>query len=123
MNKEIVMDVLLDTNFLLDAAKYRIDVFSELKNPVTLDSCVKELEKIARSRKNDAVHAKIALGMLGSKNIKIIKTSAQGDESVKNYAMENKCAVATNDRELIKSLKKLNIKVIRFRQKKFLMAY
>ena len=113
--------VLLDTNFLLDAAKYRID-FSELKNPVTLDACVKELEKIARSRKNDAVHAKIAVGTLGSRNIKIIKTRARGDTAILDYAMENKCAVATNDRELIKSLKKLNIKVIRFRQKKFLMT-
>jgi rRNA-processing protein FCF1 len=113
------MKTLLDTNFLLDIVKFRISL-DEL-NFFTLSSCIDELNTIANSRKKDAVHARIALKMMQKKNIKAIKVKEKGDNAILKYARANNCSVATNDRNLIKHLKKLNIQIIRIRQKKFLM--
>lgn len=114
------MATLIDTNFLVDAIKFKVDL-GRLDEPIVLSSCVDELKKISESGKRHAAEAKLALRLLEEKNVRIIETAVQGDKAILNYAKNSRCAVATNDRELIKSLKKLNIKVIRFRQRRFLM--
>ncbi len=111
-------ETVIDTNFLLDAIKFRVNL-NELDNPAVLSACIKEMKKLAESGKRHAAEAKIALRLL--KNLRIIKTPERGDKAILDYAKSSSCIVATNDRELIKSLKKLNIKVIRLRQRKFLM--
>lgn len=115
--------VILDTNFLMVPFQFRIDVYEEIKKfglPVTLDSCVRELERLSKGRTQDAMQAKAALALLKAKNLAIEKTPYSSDTAIINYAKENGCAVATNDGKLIKRLKINGIRIIRLRQKKIL---
>lgn len=114
------MTIILDTNFLLSAIDFKIDIFRDLENPIMLQANIDELNLLANSRRKVAGNAKLAIQMLEKKGIKIVKSKDKGDQAILNYVKDNKYAVATNDRKLIISLKKLNIKIIRFRQKKFL---
>ncbi|MBI2507720.1 hypothetical protein HYV89_02095 [Candidatus Woesearchaeota archaeon] len=111
------MRIILDTNFLINCAKFHIDYCEQLKEHriYTLDAVVRELEKLIKQKK--AKHAKLALQILRQKQIKIIKTENQDDVdslliSFKGYA------IATADRELKNKLKGKKIFVIR--QKKFI---
>ena len=111
------MKVLADTNILILLGQ-KIDIFEMLGDVYTTSSCVKELNKIANSKKNDASAAKIALEFM--KNVNIIETNSPADNSIKELAEKEKFAVATNDKMLIKSLEQNNIKIVRLRQGKFL---
>lgn len=116
------MKILLDTNFLLLPPQRKVDIYNELAGHelVTLESCMKELEKIAASGKKDASRAKAAL-LLAKGRVEVLGTKWKGDRAIVNYAVENKCGVATNDRELIKSLKRHNIRIFRLRQRKYIV--
>ncbi len=116
--------VLVDTNFLLVPFQFRIDVYEEIKKfglPVTLDSCVRELERLTKGKTKDAMHAKAALVLLEEKGLRIEKSPYSSDTAIISYAKQNGCAVATNDGKLIKRLKINGIRIIRLRQKKILM--
>ena len=116
------MKVLLDTNFLVDSAKYRIRLDEQLAGHelLTLDKCIRELEKLAQKRTAYAKSAAVALEM--AKRLKIERGRRRTtDAAIVEYAASHGCAVATNDRELIKSLKKNGIKIIRLRQKRLII--
>lgn len=114
------MQVLLDTNFLMLPAQHKVDIYKELKGElITIKQCITELERLAKGGGKAAVQAKVALH-LAKERVKIIRAQGRTDKSIINYALQNRCAVATNDRALIKSLKRHNIKIIRLRQKKYL---
>lgn len=116
------MKVLVDTNFLIDSAKYRIDLFGQLAGHelLTLDRCILELEKLARKKTAYAKSAAVALEM--AKRLKIERGRRRAaDAAIVEHAASHGCAVATNDRELIKSLKKNGIKIIRLRQKRLII--
>mgnify|MGYP001575845384 CR=1 FL=1 len=110
------MKVILDTNFLIDCAKFRIDYLEQLSHHelFTLDAIIAELEKLINQKK--AKHAKLALQILRQKNVKIIKSKVSNVDSalieLKGYG------VATADKELKKKLKGKKIFVIR--QKKYI---
>jgi len=118
------MRVILDTNFLLVPVQFRVDIFKELKGNdlITLDLCVKELQKISKSKRKEASAASIALGLVKKRKIRIIKAKPPTDSALLNYAKRNNCTVATNDRKLIKGLKNNKIKIIRLRQKKYIVG-
>ena len=121
--------VLLDTNFLMIPGKFKVDVFHELAidgyEPITLKNCVEELKKLAESSGARGGYAKIALEMLDKNRIpikRVISSHAGGtDKVIIQYARENGCAVATNDRALIEGLKVYGVKIIRLRQGKTLV--
>ena len=116
------MECLLDTNFLMVPAQFKVDIFSELGEYelVTLDRCMTELEKISKGKGRDAAAAKIAMKMAKGR-VRIARAEGRGtDTAIVNYAKKKKCAVATNDQNLMKTLKKYGIKIIRLRQKKYL---
>ena len=116
------MNILIDTNMFL-ALKYT-DVFEKLRKHgslATLSPCIRELKKIARSKKKEAGYANIALALIKKKKIRIINTRGSADSALLNYAKRG-YAVATNDRKLIKALKNNGIKVIRLRQKKYIIV-
>lgn len=120
--------VLIDTNFLFIPFRFKIDVFSEIKNiigeyeAVLSNIIVRELEGLASGSGKHAREAKLALSMLRQKNIRIVETQTPADEWIYDYAVENKAIVATNDSELAKKLKKQGIKVIVLRNKSVLEA-
>ncbi len=116
------MKALLDTNFLMLPNQFGIDIFEYLKyhEVCTLSSCVDELKKIGRQKGKDSVSAKIALRLIEQNKIEIINSEERADKAILNYAMKEKCIVGTNDKALIKALKKNGIRIIRLKQKRYL---
>ena len=111
------MRIILDTNFLIDCAKLKIDYGEQLKHHelFVLDAVIDELEKLIKQKK--AKHANLALQILRHNGVKIIKTEKKQDvdsllAGLKSYA------IATADKELKKRLK--NRKIFVIRQKKYI---
>ena len=108
--------IILDTNFLVYCAKFRIDFFSEIDRICTfpyslcvLDKTVQELNKLKPKE------LKLIRKFL--EKIKLLKSNySYVDEDLKKYSSEG-CIVATQDRAL---KKRLVSAVIVIRQKKYL---
>ena len=117
------MKAILDTNFLMLPHQFGVDIFELLKyyELATMSACVGELKKLGRKKTRDGKAALIALKLIKENNIETIKSGENCDKAVLNYAIRENCAVATNDKELIKALKNKGIKVIRLRQKQYLI--
>ena len=112
------MKVILDTNFLIDCAKFNIDYEDQLKQHhlFTLGAVIGELEKLIKQKK--AKHAKLALQILRQKPVKIIKTDNQNKDVDSVLADLDGYAIATADKDLKKKLK--NKKIFVIRQKKYI---
>ena len=112
------MRVILDTNFLINCAKFHIDYCEQLKQHqiYTIDAVIAELEKLIKQKK--AKHAKLALQILRQKPVKILKTKDEGpvDDILVNI---EGYAIATADKELKNKLKGKK-KIFVIRQKKFI---
>ncbi len=111
--------IIIDTNILLELKN--VDIFDHLIDflkygePVVLSSTIEELKNIKNK------NAKLALDIIASQPIKIIQTSEKSaDKAILNIVKPGD-AVVTNDKKLIKALKEKNIKVIRLRQRKYLV--
>ena len=117
------MKVLMDTNFMMLPNQFGVDIFEYLKydEAFTLSSCLDELKKLGKERSKDGAAARIALQLIQKNNVKVVETEEEGDKAVVDYAVNNKCAVGTNDANLIKALKDKGIKIIRLKQKKYLI--
>jgi rRNA-processing protein FCF1 len=108
------MKTILDTDFLINIIKYRIDI-EEIKNPSIIDKTITELEKV------NNLNSKTALKLIKIKKFKIIKTNK--DKIVDDLILEKATKqdiVATQDKKLKKQLKEKNIQVITVRQKKYI---
>lgn len=124
------MKIILDTNFLLIPAQFKVDIFSELDKLGTnqlciLDRTLEELKKIIKkqSLKNKKA-AKLALSLIKFKKIKIIKTKStkKTDDLILEIAKKKKKnAVATQDKLLKQKLNENKVKIITLRQKKYLI--
>ncbi len=118
------MKVLLDTNFLMLPNQFGIDIFEYLKfyEIFTLSQCIDELKKLSKKKGKDSKAAKIGLNLLEMNKVNIVKSLEKVvDKAILEYAIKENCLVATNDKELIKALKKKGIKIIRLKQKKYLI--
>ncbi|MEM5766320.1 MAG: PIN domain-containing protein [Candidatus Aenigmatarchaeota archaeon] len=116
------MKVFIDTNFLVDLIRFRIDIekISELVSGYklfVLSSNIFELKKIARNRGESGKLAKAALKLIKLKKINILKIEEDPDKAFLNLADKN-TIIATNDSELRKKLKKNGIKTIYLRGNK-----
>lgn len=119
------MNIILDTNMVVSAAKFAVDVFEQAEKfgkPVLLDVCASELKKLAKEGNG---HANLALRLIEKKHINIINTNKRVgigvDKIILDVARRNRWAVATNDKGLIEKLRTARIKVLRLRQKKYLI--
>ena len=109
------MKIILDTNFLIDCAKFHIDYSQELKEYklFTIKPIVKELEKLIKQKKG--THAKLALQILKHKGIKVLETK---EGHVDDLLVDMKgYAIATNDLNL---KKRFEGKIFTIRQKKYI---
>jgi len=122
--------IILDTNFLMIPANFKVDIFEEIRRICDfgyklfiLDKTLDELNNIIekQSTKHKAA-AQLALEMIKINAIDIIKTE-QGhtDNIILNIAEKGNTIVATQDSELKKSLEQKNIPLIVLRQKSHLM--
>jgi len=110
------MKVLLDTNFMLVPFQEKVDVYEEIKSLVpkaeliTLESCVRELEKL---RKRGAIQ------LMKLKGVKVVEgRGRRTDEQILNYLEEEEAILATLDRELMRKVLKRGQHVITLRQSK-----
>ncbi len=110
-----MIKVILDTNFLLDIAKFRIDFISELDRILDDKYELYILDKTINELKNKK-NSKLALKLIKNK-VDVIKADKGVDESLLEL---NDCVIATQDKELKKGLKKKGLKTIVIRQKRYL---
>jgi len=116
--------IVLDTSFLVDIVKFKIDlkeideVISQPYKLLTTDSVIKELEKLSAKKGKESKNAKIALKLIKSKRVEILKSKVKTTDKAIIKLCDKKMIVATDDRELRKKLKNLGIKTIYLRAKK-----
>lgn len=123
--------IIIDTNMLMAAAQFRVDIFRELERICLfnyklciIDKTISELNSIRENQKGKHKEAaKLALAIL--KNGKINKIASDTDDNVDNIIMKiadkEDYIVATLDANLKKRLKAKGVPIITLRQKKFLI--
>lgn len=113
---------LLDTNMLLVPAQFKVDIYAQIPGSFyTLDLCIRELEKIAEKKTKTGFQAKAALILVKMKNVRMLKADKRSTDAAIKEKAKRGYAVATNDRDLIKDLKKSGLHVLRLRQKKIVV--
>ena len=118
------MRILLDTNFIIDVVRFKIDLDSIVdlvggSELATLSSVERELIKISERTSKAGMYAKSALTLIKERSIKIIKSEGRPDNAMLKLA-DDKTIIATNDTELRKRLKVLGGKTIYLKSKKHL---
>lgn len=115
--------ILLDTNMLLAPVQFRADIYGQVTAEFfTLDACIEELEKIAARKTKAGTQAKAALILAKMKGVRIVRAGKKDvDGAIFEAAKNRGFIVATNDRELIKKLKKEGMPFVRLKQKKLIV--
>ncbi|PIN84678.1 MAG: hypothetical protein COV47_06240 [Candidatus Diapherotrites archaeon CG11_big_fil_rev_8_21_14_0_20_37_9] len=115
--------VAFDTNMLLNIARFNIDVFEETGKLlgkaefVVPRQVIQELDKLSHNGPKTRKEANVAKILIEKRHVKIVENAEKGaDEALRKMAPET--IIATNDKELKNSVKKLNGKVLYLRQKK-----
>jgi rRNA-processing protein FCF1 len=112
------MKVILDTNFLIDSFRFKVDLKKELAGSEVfmLKSQLFELRQIEERGTSDSKLAKMAL--MFAKNVRMLEPiQAKVDDSLVSYSKEG-YAIATHDRKLKEKLK--GAKIVYIRQKRYL---
>lgn len=122
-----MQNIVLDTNFIVTAYKFKIDIFEELKAKLDfkyqlyiVDKSLDELEKlINKASLTDRIGARIAVQLLKRKNINILKTAKDRSVDELLLALDPRMfIIATQDIALKRKLKENKFKIITIRQKK-----
>lgn len=115
------MKVVLDTNFLIDSVRFKIDIMTELAGNelFVLDENIREIGKLAGTKSKEAPLAKLALAFIAGGKIGVLKSPDKvTDQSLVEYAKQG-YAIATHDRILKDKVKAAGSKVVFIRQKKY----
>lgn len=113
--------IVLDTDFLIDCIKYKIDFIEEIKRisdfnykMYIIDYTLKEMQ--------EKPYFRLIKAILDKNDVEIIKTEGNKkvDELILDLVDEN-YIVATQDQELKRKLKKKGVSVIIIRQKSHLV--
>lgn len=119
------MKFLLDANFLMIPWMFKLDIFDLLKDfekPefYTLNLIIAELEKLSSGRGKKSIYAKMALHSLEKELVKIILVrKGNTDRAILNIAQRG-FVVCTQDRKLIKRLKRKKCRIVTMKQKRYL---
>lgn len=124
------MEIICDSSFLMALVSNPINcmdnVESEIGNLklIVPDFVIQELEAVKRNRGTKrSMAAKTAIEVSNTRfEIKIIEKKSSVDMDIIDYAISNKCAVATLDNEMIRKLKKAKILVITLEKNKLTVA-
>jgi rRNA-processing protein FCF1 len=126
--KEKATKIILDSNALFVPLQFKIDIFEELKNLlktnlecILLSPIKQELQELTEKgqpqiRKN-ATHALELAKKCKLVNVNEAYESLTPDDIILKTATEWNCPVFTNDRQLRKKLRDINVPVIYVRQK------
>ena len=117
--------ILVDTNFLVECAKNRIDIHSELKRILDfgfevaiLDRTLEELDVIISRGKKEGLLAKLVKTILMTKKVTVIPTDGGHTDNLLLAKADENNIVATMDRELKRKLKKKGQTVVIIRAEK-----
>lgn len=124
--------IILDSSFLFIPSQFNIDIFEELANtlnqrfePIILSSIREELEKMVKS-KSVKLQRQATLALVFAQRCRQFHFNKGANESnddiVVRVASEFKWSVGTNDRDLRKRLRRINVPVIYLRQKSRLVV-
>jgi hypothetical protein len=118
--------IIFDTNFLIDIFRFKVDL-DQIKEIVgkteffVLENVKKEIETISKTKGRTGTYAKLSLKFLKQKNVKVLKSEEKNtDKALIEFAKKG-YIIATNDRNLRKKIKELNLKIIYLRGKKKIM--
>lgn len=114
-----MLRILLDTDFLLNSLRFRIDIISGLAKVFEHDFSVSVLDKtLDEITRHD--QSRLALEIIKNKSISVIGTEGNSkvDDLLMEYGLKG-FVIATLDRKLKNTLKEKNIKTITIRQKKY----
>ena len=119
--------VIFDTNFLFVTFEFNIDIISQLEKLVgtnyslyIYEGTLNELENIEKKKDKNKKFLPLITTMLKKYNFKIIKSNQTYiDDQILENAEKN-ILIATNDKELRKSLWSLPCRVLYMRQKSYL---
>lgn len=123
------LKIIFDSNAFFVQLQFKIDIFEELKTllnlkfePIVLSSIRKELEKLAKDaapkKRKNAIYA-----LHLAERCKVVETNKQSgsaDDAIIKMAREWKTPVFTNDKQLRKRLRDINVPVIYVRRKALL---
>ena len=117
------MKVILDTNFIVDLCRFRIDLLeihdlvSEPVELYALNKTISELESVSKKFKHGR-YAKLALELVKGRKIKILDTTGDVDKNL--FELSGSFLIATNDRKLRQKLKQKGLETIYLRARKHL---
>lgn len=125
--KKQVVKIILDSNALFVPLQFKIDIFEELKRLlnmnfelVLLSPVRRELEMLAE-KGSPKMCKNISYALKLAEKCKLVevneKTAASTDDIIVKTAQEWKSPVFTNDKQLRKRLRDINVPVIYVRQK------
>lgn len=116
-----IMKVILDTDFLVNCMKFKIDIDTELRKILTVkyvicvvDKTIDELEGL------DNGYSKMALKWLDMKNVEEVSTAKNKVADDLILELNDEVMVATQDKEFKRRLKEKGVKTIIIRQEKYL---
>jgi len=117
------MRIILDTNFLIDCIRFRLDLKAELRGNelFVLDSIIFEIEKVIERGTKESKLATLALDFIKRKHLKILKPKEKNtDLALLDYSKKG-YAIATQDKVLKNKIKKTGGKLIFIRQKRYVV--
>ncbi len=116
------MDILLDTNFLVEAMKRKIDVKSQL------ESHFQSVAFFVPSRVPEEIdfislrERKLAQTLMAALRPQVVQTKGHTDDALLREAQQRGMAVATQDLGLKKRLKRLCIPIITLSQNRVIVS-
>ena len=119
----MTLRILLDTNFLLNMLRYKVDfsIFDNLEEKVDLfisSETLRELKSVANRKTKEGRLALMALKLIESQKIKVVQSLKKVvDEDLLALAKKEGFIVATNDKDLKEKLKKENVRIAYLRNK------
>ena len=118
-----MLEVVLDTNFLMLAYQFKVDIFGGLNEliggykAVTCRGVVSELRKLGSKKGSDAAAARYALRLIKLGGVEIEDNREGVDEWIARYCKMHGAVACTVDKELVEKLKKEGVRVVVLRGK------
>lgn len=126
-----MIKVIFDTNFLMYSLDFKGDIFQAIEDTVNqriekilLSPVLAEIQRLTVCGSNKIKYrAQKTLELVQDKRLKFqiidiqCQASTEVDQVIATYARKNQCYIATNDKELRKTLKKAGIPMIFIRQR------
>jgi len=126
--------IILDANFLMIPAQFRVDIFTELERICDFrfqlqvpEEVVGELTNLSTGSGNDAQAAKLALQLIKAQHINIIPKSSKtegfkkADNVILQLAKQDNAMIATQDKELKQRAQEAQLRVIVLRKQQSLL--